>query len=71
MVKQQHFSFVLDLSVNGELDSIATGGFSKIFIHLKTYQHVEVDAESQRVTVRDGQTVTYQAAGQDPSTVGR
>lgn len=71
MVKQQHFSFVLDLSVNGELDSIATGGFSKIFIHLKTHQHVEVDTESQRVTVRDGQTVTYQAAGQDPSTVGR
>ncbi|XP_039468581.1 inter-alpha-trypsin inhibitor heavy chain H3-like [Oreochromis aureus] len=59
-----------DLSVNGELDSIANGGFSKIFIHLKTHQHVEVDAESQRVTVRDGQTVTYQAAGQDPSTVG-
>ncbi|XP_039908049.1 inter-alpha-trypsin inhibitor heavy chain H3-like [Simochromis diagramma] len=59
-----------DLSVNGELDSIATGGFSKIFIHLKTHQHVEVDADSQRVTVRDGQTVTYQAAGQDPSTVG-
>uniref|UniRef100_A0A668RP57 Inter-alpha-trypsin inhibitor heavy chain H3-like n=1 Tax=Oreochromis aureus TaxID=47969 RepID=A0A668RP57_OREAU len=64
-----HFSFVLDLSVNGELDSIANGGFSKIFIHLKTHQHVEVDAESQRVTVRDGQTVTYQTAGQDPSTV--
>ncbi|CAI5687716.1 unnamed protein product [Oreochromis niloticus] len=59
-----------DLSVNGELDSIANGGFSKIFIHIKTHQHVEVDAESQRVTVRDGQTVTYQAAGQDPSTVG-
>ncbi|XP_039468580.1 inter-alpha-trypsin inhibitor heavy chain H3-like [Oreochromis aureus] len=59
-----------DLSVNGELDSIANGGFSKIFIHLKTHQHVEVDAESQRVIVRDGQTVTYQAAGQDPSTVG-
>ncbi|XP_039468176.1 inter-alpha-trypsin inhibitor heavy chain H3-like [Oreochromis aureus] len=59
-----------DLSVNGELDSIANGGFSKIFIHLKTHQHVEVDAESQRVTVRDGQTVTYQTAGQDPSTVG-
>ncbi|XP_025763060.1 inter-alpha-trypsin inhibitor heavy chain H3 [Oreochromis niloticus] len=59
-----------DLSVNGELDSIANGGFSKIFIHIKTHQHVEVDTESQRVTVRDGQTVTYQAAGQDPSTVG-
>ncbi|XP_039468177.1 uncharacterized protein LOC120440238 [Oreochromis aureus] len=59
-----------DLSVNGELDSIANGGFSKIFIHIKTHQHVEVDAESQRVTVRDGQAVTYQAAGQDPSTVG-
>uniref|UniRef100_A0A668RVA4 Inter-alpha-trypsin inhibitor heavy chain 3 n=1 Tax=Oreochromis aureus TaxID=47969 RepID=A0A668RVA4_OREAU len=70
VVKEQHFSFVLDLSVNGELDSIANGGFSKIFIHLKTHQHVEVDAESQRVTVRDGQTVTYQTAGQDPSTVG-
>uniref|UniRef100_A0AAZ1X5L8 Uncharacterized protein n=1 Tax=Oreochromis aureus TaxID=47969 RepID=A0AAZ1X5L8_OREAU len=55
---------------NGELDSIANGGFSKIFIHIKTHQHVEVDAESQRVTVRDGQAVTYQAAGQDPSTVG-
>ncbi|XP_070693139.1 inter-alpha-trypsin inhibitor heavy chain H3-like [Pempheris klunzingeri] len=45
-----------ELYVNGELDSIAYGGFRKIAIHFKTDQHVEIDPKV--ITVRDGQTVT-------------
>ncbi len=62
------FSFKLELFVNGELDSVAHGGFKKIVIHFKTDQHVEVDAK--RITVREGQTVTHYF-GQDLITVGR
>uniref|UniRef100_A0A3Q2VGS6 Inter-alpha-trypsin inhibitor heavy chain H3-like n=1 Tax=Haplochromis burtoni TaxID=8153 RepID=A0A3Q2VGS6_HAPBU len=51
-----------ELSVNGELDSVTNGGFSRIFIHVKDSQHVEID--TNWVTVRDGQTVTYYT-GQD------
>uniref|UniRef100_A0A3Q0QY05 Inter-alpha-trypsin inhibitor heavy chain 3 n=1 Tax=Amphilophus citrinellus TaxID=61819 RepID=A0A3Q0QY05_AMPCI len=46
-----------ELFVNGELDSVANGGFSRIVIHFKTDQHVEIG--TMGVTVRDGQTVTH------------
>ncbi|KAI3370063.1 hypothetical protein L3Q82_024852 [Scortum barcoo] len=42
-----------ELSVNGELDSVANGGFRKIVIHLKTDQHIEVDVNG--ITVQGGQ----------------
>ncbi|XP_008284537.1 inter-alpha-trypsin inhibitor heavy chain H3-like [Stegastes partitus] len=56
-----------ELQVNGELDSITNGGFTKIVIHFTADQHVEVTTTG--VTVREGQTVT-QHTGQDPITVG-
>ncbi|XP_039468576.1 inter-alpha-trypsin inhibitor heavy chain H3-like isoform X5 [Oreochromis aureus] len=56
-----------ELSVNGELDSVTNGGFSRIFIHVSDSQHVEID--TNWVTVRDGQTVTYYT-GQDHLTAG-
>ncbi|KAL3978297.1 nucleolysin TIA-1/TIAR [Sarotherodon galilaeus] len=56
-----------ELSVNGELDSVTNGGFSRIFIHVKDSQHVEID--TNWVTVRDGQTVTNYT-GQDHLTAG-
>ncbi|XP_030584614.1 inter-alpha-trypsin inhibitor heavy chain H3-like isoform X2 [Archocentrus centrarchus] len=56
-----------ELFVNGELDSVANGGFSRIVIHFKTDQHVEIG--TMGVTVRDGQTVTHHT-GQDPITTG-
>lgn len=62
------FSFVLELSVNGELDSIEHGGFKRIVIHFKTDQHVEVD--TAEVTVRQGQT-EIRHPGQDFITAGR
>lgn len=62
------FSFVLELSVNGELDSIARGGFKRIVIHLKSDQHVKVDP--REVTIREGQTETSYT-GQDVITSGR
>ncbi|KAI3370061.1 hypothetical protein L3Q82_024850 [Scortum barcoo] len=42
-----------ELSVNGELDSVANGGFRKIVIHLKTDQHIEVNVNG--ITVQGGQ----------------
>ncbi|XP_063330681.1 inter-alpha-trypsin inhibitor heavy chain H3-like [Pelmatolapia mariae] len=56
-----------ELSVNGELDSVTNGGFSRIFIHVNDSQHVEID--TNWVTVRDGQTVTYYTS-QDHITAG-
>ncbi|XP_063330717.1 inter-alpha-trypsin inhibitor heavy chain H3-like [Pelmatolapia mariae] len=56
-----------ELFVNGELDSVANGGFERIFIHFKTDQHVEIDTKG--VTVRDGQTETH-LTGQDLVTAG-
>ncbi|CAI5687701.1 unnamed protein product [Oreochromis niloticus] len=56
-----------ELSVNGELDSVTNGGFSRIFIHVSGSQHVEID--TNWVTVRDGQTVTNYT-GQDHLTAG-
>lgn len=60
--------FVLELSVNGELDSLANGGFKKIVIHFKTDQYVEVDTDA--IFVRDGQSVTN-LSGDDLTTAGR
>ena len=62
------FSFVLELSLNGELDSVAYGGFKRIVIHLKTDLNVEVD--TNEITVRDGQTLTSYT-GQNLITAGR
>ncbi|XP_030586299.1 inter-alpha-trypsin inhibitor heavy chain H3-like [Archocentrus centrarchus] len=46
-----------ELFVNGELDSIPKGGFSRIFIHFKTNHQVEIDTSG--VTVREGQMMTH------------
>lgn len=62
------FSFVLELLVNGELDSVAHEGFNRIIIHFKSDQHIEVDPT--RITARQGQTET-RLTGQDLITVGR
>uniref|UniRef100_A0A3P8PQG6 Inter-alpha-trypsin inhibitor heavy chain H3-like n=1 Tax=Astatotilapia calliptera TaxID=8154 RepID=A0A3P8PQG6_ASTCA len=56
-----------ELFVNGELDSVANGGFKRIFMHFKTNQHFEIDTKG--VTVRDGQTETHHT-GQDLVTAG-
>ncbi|XP_070815893.1 uncharacterized protein [Chaetodon trifascialis] len=56
-----------ELSVNGELDSGAHGGFKRIVIHFKTDQHIQVDTNG--ITVREGQTETKHT-GQDLITVG-
>ncbi|XP_033482341.1 inter-alpha-trypsin inhibitor heavy chain H3-like isoform X3 [Epinephelus lanceolatus] len=56
-----------ELSVNGELDSVAYGGFKKIVIHFKADLQVEVD--TNEITVREGQTVTRHT-GQDHITAG-
>lgn len=53
--------------MNGELSS-ETPGFSKIVIHLKEDQHVEVD--SSKIVVRDKQSVSHYS-GDEPHTVGR
>uniref|UniRef100_A0A4W6EY02 Inter-alpha-trypsin inhibitor heavy chain 3b, tandem duplicate 1 n=1 Tax=Lates calcarifer TaxID=8187 RepID=A0A4W6EY02_LATCA len=50
------FFFLPELSMNGELDSVANGGFTKIIIHFKSDQHVEVD--TSEITVRDGEALT-------------
>ncbi|XP_022602555.1 inter-alpha-trypsin inhibitor heavy chain H3-like isoform X3 [Seriola dumerili] len=56
-----------ELSVNGELDSVANGGFTKIVIHFKADQYVEV--YTNEVTIQDGQTLTHHT-GEDLITVG-
>lgn len=48
------FSLVLELTVNGELNSVSNRGFKRIFIHLKTDIHIEVDTNG--MTVQQGQT---------------
>lgn len=62
------FSFVLELSVNGELDWVAHEGFKRIIIHLKSDQHIEVDPTG--ITARQGQREA-RFVGQDLITVGR
>ncbi|XP_035980551.1 inter-alpha-trypsin inhibitor heavy chain H3 isoform X10 [Fundulus heteroclitus] len=56
-----------ELYVNGELDSETNGGFSKIFIHAGSDQHIEVDPNG--CNVRRGQTAT-QLTTNDPVTTG-
>ncbi|XP_056293786.1 inter-alpha-trypsin inhibitor heavy chain H3 isoform X2 [Pseudoliparis swirei] len=55
------------LSVNGELDSVQNGGFSRIVIHVNPDLIVEVDAKE--IHVREGQTLTIHP-GQDIITAG-
>lgn len=43
--------------MNGELSSEVPTGFSKIVIHLKEEQHIEVD--SSAVVVRDNQSTSH------------
>lgn len=54
--------------MNGELDSVTNGGFTKIFIHVRSDQHVEVDTEG--VTIQDGEFMTRHT-GQDHVTAGK
>ena len=62
------FSFVSELSVNGKLDSVVYGGFTRIVIHVKTDLHVEVKVNE--IIVREGQNVT-RYTGEDLITAGR
>ncbi|XP_042362996.1 inter-alpha-trypsin inhibitor heavy chain H3-like [Plectropomus leopardus] len=57
-----------ELTVNGELDSVAYGGFRKIAIHVKTDLYVEIDTSG--ITVREGQTL-IRYSGQDLVLAGR
>lgn len=57
-----------ELSVNGELSSEAPAGFSKIVIHLKEEQHIEVN--SSTIVVRDKQSITHHTR-EELLTVGR
>ncbi|XP_035488863.1 inter-alpha-trypsin inhibitor heavy chain H3 isoform X1 [Scophthalmus maximus] len=45
-----------ELSVSGDLDSVANGGFTNITIHFNTEQHIKIDTDE--IIVRDGQKVT-------------
>uniref|UniRef100_A0A096LVL8 Inter-alpha-trypsin inhibitor heavy chain 3b, tandem duplicate 2 n=1 Tax=Poecilia formosa TaxID=48698 RepID=A0A096LVL8_POEFO len=56
------------LFVNGELDSLTNGGFTKIVIHISADQHIEVDPEG--ISLQQGQTATRHT-GQDLITAGR
>lgn len=62
------FSLLLDVTVNGELDSVTNGGFSKIIIHFKAGQYLEVT--TNEVNLQDGQTLRS-ITGEDPMSVGR
>ncbi|XP_008407908.1 inter-alpha-trypsin inhibitor heavy chain H3-like [Poecilia reticulata] len=57
-----------ELFVNGKLDSLTNGGFTKIVIHFSADQHIEVDPEGIRL--HQGQTTTLYT-GQDLITAGR
>ncbi|XP_078803051.1 inter-alpha-trypsin inhibitor heavy chain H3-like isoform X4 [Oryzias latipes] len=52
-----------ELYINGELDSVTNGGFSKIVIRVGSDQRLEVDAEG--ITVQQGQNVSRHV-GLDP-----
>lgn len=56
-----------ELSINGELNSAAIKGFSRIVIHFKADYHIEVD--SRETVVREGQTETRHT-GEDLLAVG-
>lgn len=59
---------VSELYINGELDSVTNGGFSKIVIRLGSDQRLEVDAKG--ITVQLGQNVSRHV-GLDPIRTGR
>lgn len=67
-VKLQCFSFALELSVNGELESSIYGGFKRIVIHLKTDNYIDVD--SSEIVVTEGSRISRYTA-KDHITVGR
>ncbi|XP_060925190.1 inter-alpha-trypsin inhibitor heavy chain H3-like [Limanda limanda] len=56
-----------ELSVNGELDSVAGGGFTKIVIHVKPDLYIDIDVNE--ILVRDGQTLTRHT-GEEQITAG-
>ncbi|XP_060925189.1 inter-alpha-trypsin inhibitor heavy chain H3-like isoform X2 [Limanda limanda] len=56
-----------ELSVNGELDSVAGGGFTKIVIHIKPDLYIDIDVNE--IIVRDGQTLTRHT-GEEQITAG-
>lgn len=55
MTWQLCIHFVLELSMNGQLDSFPNGGFQKIVIHNKN-QHIDINLDLIRV--HDGQNAT-------------
>ncbi|XP_047202332.1 inter-alpha-trypsin inhibitor heavy chain H3-like [Girardinichthys multiradiatus] len=55
-----------EVYVNGELDSVTNGGFSRIFIHAGSDQHVEVEPDG----FRQGRSAIHQPAN-DSVTTGR
>lgn len=67
-VKLQCFSLALELSMNGELDSLRYGGFKRIVIHFETNKSVDVKIDG--ITVKDGHDVKFYT-GNDHITVGR
>ncbi|XP_040891037.1 inter-alpha-trypsin inhibitor heavy chain H3 isoform X6 [Toxotes jaculatrix] len=56
-----------ELSINGELDSEEKGGFSRIVIHFRTDQYVEID--TREIIVHDGQRAIHHT-GEDLITAG-
>ncbi|CAB1437788.1 unnamed protein product [Pleuronectes platessa] len=56
-----------ELFVNGELDSVADGGFTKIVIHVKPDLYIDIDVNE--IIVRDGQTLTHHT-GEEQITAG-
>ncbi|XP_053293658.1 inter-alpha-trypsin inhibitor heavy chain H3 isoform X3 [Pleuronectes platessa] len=56
-----------ELFVNGELDSVANGGFTKIVIHVKPDLYIDIDVNE--IIVRDGQTLTHHT-GEEQITAG-
>ncbi|KAG7495283.1 hypothetical protein JOB18_046890 [Solea senegalensis] len=65
-LKLLHYSS-RELSVNGELDSSANGGFTKIVIHFSADQHVEIN--TSEIIVREGNKTSHHT-GEDPITAG-
>ncbi|MED6274565.1 hypothetical protein CHARACLAT_017773, partial [Characodon lateralis] len=55
------------LYINGELDSVINGGFTKIVIHVSADQRVEIVTEG--INLHQGQSTTPHI-GQDPITAG-
>ncbi|MEQ2311185.1 hypothetical protein AMECASPLE_017078 [Ameca splendens] len=56
-----------ELYINGELDSVTNGGFTKIVIHVSADQRVEIDTKG--INLHQGQSTTPHI-GQNPITAG-